>query len=68
MSALLRHAAAGYDKAIEVAEQYKLVVPGVNNRVDFDYKEMYEQIRTFVKDKTGIELFPVMENYSMKLF
>ncbi|MHA1912455.1 MAG: urocanate hydratase [Candidatus Kariarchaeaceae archaeon] len=67
MSALLRHAAAGYDKAIEVAEEYDLVIPGINETVDFDYRAMYKQIRSFVKEKTGVELFPIMENYSMKL-
>lgn len=67
LSAILRHAAAGYEEAIEIGEKYGLVIPGRNDRKEFDYRKLYQHIIDLVKERTGIELFPPMETYEMPL-
>ena len=68
MSAVLRHAAAGYEKAIEVGEKHQLVIPGKNNNKDFDYRKLYQQIINLVKERTGIELFEPLEKLELELY
>ncbi|MCK4848982.1 MAG: urocanate hydratase [Candidatus Heimdallarchaeota archaeon] len=67
LSAVLRHAAAGYEKAIDVGNEHKLVIPGRNEIREFDYEKLYDHIVTLVKDRTGVELFPPMENLELSL-
>jgi len=67
MSAVLRHAAAGYEKAIEVGEKHKLVIPGKNDNKEFDYKKLYKQIIDLVKERTGVELFAPLEKIELDL-
>ncbi|MFX0093075.1 MAG: urocanate hydratase [Candidatus Hodarchaeota archaeon] len=67
LSAVLRHAAAGYKKSIDIGEKYSLVIPGRNENKTFDYKKLYQEIIDFVKERAGVKLFPPMEKYEMKL-
>ena len=67
MSAVLRHAAAGYDKAIDIGNKHKLVIPGRNDIKNFDYKQLYNQIIDLVKERTSVELFEPMENLEIPL-
>ena len=67
LSAVLRHAAAGYEKAIEIAEKHSLVVPGKNEIKQFDYAKLYKQIIDLVKERTGIELFEPMKKLEIDL-
>ncbi len=67
MSAILRHAHAGYEKALKIAKQEGIVVPTKNDIKFMNYEEVYEEIRKFVKDRTGIELYPPMKNIDLKL-
>ncbi|MFW9851374.1 MAG: urocanate hydratase [Candidatus Thorarchaeota archaeon] len=67
LSAILRHAAAGYEKAIEIGEKYNLVIPRKNQIKEFDYKKLYSQIIKLVKDRTGIELFSPMKKLELDL-
>ncbi|MHA1198006.1 MAG: urocanate hydratase [Candidatus Heimdallarchaeaceae archaeon] len=67
MSAVLRHAAAGYDKAIEVGNKHKLVIPGRNDIKDFDYGELYNHTISLVKERTGVDLYSPMENLEFSL-
>ncbi|MHA2357317.1 MAG: urocanate hydratase [Candidatus Heimdallarchaeaceae archaeon] len=68
LSAVLRHAAAGYETALKIGEKHNLVIPGKNELKEFDYKKLYEQIINLVKERTGVELFPPMEKLEMNLF
>ncbi len=67
MTAILRHAHAGYQKALEIAEREGIVVP-MKNKIRFmDYRTTYESIRKMVKERTGVELWPPMEAVTVKL-
>ncbi len=67
MSAVLRHAAAGYEKAIDIGNQHKLVIPGRNENKTFDYTALYKHIINLVKERVGIDLFEPMENLEISL-
>jgi len=67
MSAVLRHAAAGYEKAIEIGEKHQLVIPGKNENKEFDYNKLYQHIISLVKERTGIELFQPIEKLELNL-
>ena len=67
MSAILRHAAAGYNKAIEVANTNEIIVPGKTNQKEMKYKQLYMEIIQLVRDRTQVELFPPMETISIPL-
>ena len=68
LSAVLRHAAAGYEKAIDVGEKYGLVIPGKNNIMEFDYEKLYYHVIEMVKERTGIDLFEPMKQLELDLF
>ncbi len=67
LSAILRLAAAGYEKAIEIGEKHNLVIPGKNKTKEFDYKKLYNHIIDLVKERTGVELFKPMEKMEIDL-
>ena len=67
LSAVLRHAAAGYEKAIEIGQKHNLVIPGKNKTKEFDYRKLYNHIIKFVKERTGIELFSPLESLELAL-
>ncbi|MHA1972069.1 MAG: urocanate hydratase [Candidatus Hodarchaeales archaeon] len=67
MSAILRHVAAGYEKAETIADKNKIVVPGKSKQLDMNYKDLYQEIIDFVKERTGIELYPPLESIDLKL-
>ena len=67
LSAVLRHAAAGYEKAIEIGEKHNLVIPGKNDYKEFDYAKLYNHIINLVKEKTGVELFEPMKKLELDL-
>ncbi len=67
MTAILRHAHAGYEKALEIAEREGIIVPMHNQIRYMNYKETYESIRKMVKERTGVELWPPMEEITLKL-
>lgn len=66
LSAVLRHDAAGYEKAKQLVSEFQIPT-GDNNLTAFNYKEFYAKTIQWVKEKTGIELFPPMEKHTMKL-
>ena len=68
MSAILRHAAAGYQQAIEIANLNSILVPGQTKDLMVNYKQTYEELITFVKKRTGISLFPPSDTLNIKLF
>ena len=67
MSAILRHAHAGYEKALKIAQKEGIIVPTKNKIKTMNYEEIYEQIRAFVKERTGIELYPPMKKIDLEL-
>jgi len=67
LSAILRHAAAGYEEALEIAEKEGLVLPGRNNIKEYNYKELYNKIIKLVKERTGVDLFEPMEKLEFDL-
>ena len=67
LSAVLRHASAGYEKAIEVGEKHALVIPGKNSNKEFDYEKLYNNIINLVKERTGIDLYEPMKKLEMDL-
>ena len=67
LSAVLRHAAAGYEKALEIGEKHNLVIPGRNKTKEFDYKKLYSHIIGLVKERTGIDLFSPLEKLEIDL-
>ncbi|MHA1396713.1 MAG: urocanate hydratase [Candidatus Heimdallarchaeaceae archaeon] len=67
LSAVLRHASAGYEKAKEIGEKHKLVIPMINEVKEFNYKQLYNEIINLVKTRTGVELFPPMEKLELDL-
>ncbi|MHA1865850.1 MAG: urocanate hydratase [Candidatus Heimdallarchaeaceae archaeon] len=67
LSAILRHSAAGYEEALEIAEKEGIVLPGKNDIKEFDYEKLYNKIISLVEERTGVKLFEPMKEYSMKL-
>jgi urocanate hydratase len=67
MSAILRHAAAGYEKSIEIATSNEIIVPGKTDQKNMDYRKLYNELITFVKQRTGIDLFPPTETVNLQL-
>ncbi|MCK5409484.1 MAG: hypothetical protein KAJ30_04405, partial [Candidatus Heimdallarchaeota archaeon] len=67
LSAILRHATAGYEKAIEIGEKHNLVIPGRNSVKEFDYKKLYQHIITLVKERTDIDLHEPLEKLELEL-
>ena len=69
MSAILRHAAAGYEKALKVAETNKIIVPGKSGTLKtMDYKDLYLELIQLVKERTQVELYPPLDTVSLALF
>ena len=66
MSAVLRHAAAGYEKSLKYAISNKIMVPGLTKDNNVNYSELYEELLSFVKTRTGIELFPPSNRENIK--
>ncbi len=66
MSAILRHAAAGYDKALQISEINEINVPGKNAK-EMNYKKLYLEIIQFVKERTNVNLYPPMEHVTINL-
>ena len=67
MSAILRHAAAGYEEAIQIAKEFELVVPGILDNKQNNYRKIYQKIIDIVKERTGIELWPPLEKIELEL-
>ena len=67
MSAILRHAAAGYEKSMEIAISNEIIVPGKTDQTNMDYEKLYNELISFVKQRTGIDLFPPLETASIQL-
>jgi urocanate hydratase len=63
MSAILRHAAAGYEKSIEIAKSNNILVPGINDEKAIDYLKLYQEIIDLVRERTNINLFPPTKEY-----
>jgi len=69
MSAILRHAAAGYEKALEVAEANEIIVPGkISTLKTMEYKDLYSELIQLVKERTQVELYPPLDTVSLALF
>ncbi|MFX0123831.1 MAG: urocanate hydratase [Candidatus Hodarchaeota archaeon] len=69
MSAILRHAAAGYDKALQIAKTNGIIVPGkTGKQVNMNYKELYLELIQKVKERTQIVLYPPLETLTIDLF
>ncbi|NHJ01993.1 MAG: urocanate hydratase [Candidatus Heimdallarchaeota archaeon] len=68
MSAVLRHAAAGYEEAIEIAKANKINIPGLTNNSEVDYLELYKELIALVEERTGIKLHSPLTHVSMKFF
>ncbi len=66
MSAILRHAAAGYNKALQISEINEINVPGKNEK-EMNYRKLYLEIIQFVEERTNVKLFPPMENVNITL-
>ncbi len=67
MSAILRHAAAGYDKSIQIARTNGIIVPGITETKFVDYRQLYEELISKVKERTGISLFPPSDNINFQI-
>jgi len=67
MSAILRHAAAGYEEAITIAKANNIIVPGKTTDMEMDYQSLYLEIIKWVKDKTGIDLYPPLDNIQLNM-
>ncbi len=67
MSAILRHAAAGYSESIQLAIENNITLPGQKDQKEIDYKKLYQELFQMVKERTGIELFPQMEKIELNL-
>jgi urocanate hydratase len=69
MSAILRHAAAGYEEALKVAEMNKIIVPGkIGTPKVTDYKDLYLELIHLVNERTQVELFPPLDTVSLDLY
>ncbi len=67
MSAILRHAAAGYDQSLQVAKTNGIIVPGNTEQKNNDYRELYEELITVVKERTGINLFSPSSSMNLQI-
>jgi len=67
MSAILRHAAAGYEDAIAIAKANNIIVPGKITDVEMNYRNLYSEIIKWVKDNTGIDLYSPLENIQLNI-
>ncbi|MFX1537892.1 MAG: urocanate hydratase [Promethearchaeota archaeon] len=68
MSAILRHAAAGYEKPLQLAQENGIIIPGKSDQQVIDYNNLYLELIQLVKKRTKIELFSPMKNISLKLY
>jgi urocanate hydratase len=68
MSAILRHAAAGYEKPLKLAQENGIIIPGKSDQQVVDYNKLYLELIQLIKKRTKIELFPPMKNISLKLY
>ncbi|MHA1202307.1 MAG: hypothetical protein ACTSQ4_07280, partial [Candidatus Heimdallarchaeaceae archaeon] len=59
---------AGYEKAIEIGEKHSLVIPGRNDRKEFDYKKLYQHIIALIKKRTDVDLFEPLEKLELELY
>lgn len=67
MSAILRHAAAGYNEAVQIANVNEIIVPGKTSQREMDYKQLYLELIQLVEERTQIKLYPPMETISINL-
>jgi hypothetical protein len=67
MSAVLRHASAGYPEALTVAKKWGIIIPGLSESEIFDYKTLYRKSISFVKERTGIDLFSPLSSIDLQL-
>ncbi|MFW9929505.1 MAG: urocanate hydratase [Candidatus Thorarchaeota archaeon] len=67
LSAILRHVSAGYPEALEIANKWKIFIPGRSKNNNFDYNDLYSKTIDFIKERTEIDLFPQMDHYDMNL-
>ncbi|MHA2138417.1 MAG: urocanate hydratase [Candidatus Hodarchaeales archaeon] len=67
MSAVLRHAAAGYEKSVKFAAKNKILVPGITEDKKVNYLDLYEELCTLVKERTGINLFSPSNSENIRL-
>jgi urocanate hydratase len=67
MSAILRHAAAGYDDAIDKATDNRIIIPGKNSIEEMNYRDLYLEIINWVKEQTGIDLYPPLDTINLSL-
>jgi urocanate hydratase len=68
MSAILRHAAAGYNKALQIADTNKIIVPGKTGTLKtMKYKDLYLELIQLVKERTQIELYPPLDTVTIDL-
>ncbi|MFX0052820.1 MAG: urocanate hydratase [Candidatus Hermodarchaeota archaeon] len=68
MSAILRHAAAGYEKPFQLAQANGIIIPGKSDQKEMDYNKLYLELIQLVKKRTKIDLFPPMKSISLKLY
>ncbi|MFW9854032.1 MAG: urocanate hydratase [Candidatus Thorarchaeota archaeon] len=67
MSAILRHAAAGYSKSIKLAEAHNILIPGISEQRDASYQKLYLELIHLVEDRTDIDLYPPLEKHEIQL-
>lgn len=67
MSAILRHAAAGYEQSIKLAREHRIYVPDRTEQHEQDYKSLYLELIQLVKERTDIDLYPPLEKVEMRL-
>ena len=67
MSAILRNVSAGYESSIELAKKWGIPILSENPRQVLDYKGLYLKTVTFVKERTGISLYPPLEKIEVQL-
>ena len=67
MSAILRHASAGYKRAEEIAIQNDIILPGKTKQLEKNYQVLYQEIIDLVKKRTGIVLYPPMESINLTI-
>ncbi len=67
MSAVLRHASAGYKRAEEIAMQNEIILPGKTKQLEMNYHALYQEIIDLVKERTGIVLYPPLESINLKI-
>ncbi|MHA2175530.1 MAG: urocanate hydratase [Candidatus Hodarchaeales archaeon] len=68
LSAILRHAAAGYKQSIEIAKVNDIFIPSVTEEKIVDYAKLYKEIIDLVRERTNVELFPPIQELEMELY